>query len=630
MPRRPSISPRLLILVAAFMALASWPGSALSQTSSSASSACYAHLSRAKLVSSGKGWAVVDQPSNRPVDHSGRADDCTDEHLYWTDNDGQTWREITPPNMPTRSMGTSSFTPATGLQTIFFLDSSHGRMISTDTLNEDNDARLYFLSTEDGGKNWRSLLIQPPAYKLMDDMWPTQVYFSDPRHGWILWHWAMMNSSADALLSTTDGGRTWKRLPDPPGAGPLDFTSGRDGWMIGGPIEWEGIGRPGNTQLWLTHDGGEQWKPISIPVSADSPERVSYAQLKFDKRGDGVVAVQTWLSDYVVRFITCVTHDEGRSWQVSHFDAYEASPSLVDMHVIWTVFHLPKTEGTIFDRTRPPNTIRIGDREITPRVPVALSLEGGLGNVDFSDDSHGWTTYLNGRPSRFGLPGLAFDASELLSTTDGGESFRIITPPAAEDHPVPPPELYILNGSLVRYPPPPPFALRRPPILPNGRGQIRFAPSVGGPTIITGTGFQRENTVWIGSHQIEVASSDGRDLRFLIPPDVAPGTYNIYVENSYGKTNETEISIRSPQTLANLNINDGETIHPGQQIIISGPGFLLENQVWFDVQAVPAELIISGGPMLRATVPSSVPRGRCDVYVSNATGKSNVFTVTIE
>ena len=271
MPRRPSVSPRLAILVSAFMALASWPDVALSQTSSSASPTCYAHLSRAKLVSKGKGWAIVDQPSNRLVDRSGGADDCTDEHLYWTANDGQTWREITPPDMPTRNMGTSFFTPATGLQTVFFLDSSHGRMISTDALSEDNDARLYFLSTEDGGKNWRRLLIQRPTYKLMEDMWPTQVYFSDPRHGWILWHWSMMNSRANALLSTTDRGQSWKRLPDPPGAGPLDFTSARDGWMIGGSPGQEGIPVIDDDQLWGTHDGGVHWKAISVPLPTDSP-----------------------------------------------------------------------------------------------------------------------------------------------------------------------------------------------------------------------------------------------------------------------------------------------------------------------------------------------------------------------
>jgi photosystem II stability/assembly factor-like uncharacterized protein len=76
------------------------------------------------------------------------------------------------------------------------------------------------------------------AYKLEDGFFPGDVFFSDPRHGWFLWSWPT------ALLATKDGGRMWKRLSDPPGEGPMNFVSARDGLMIGG------------SQLWANHDGG--------------------------------------------------------------------------------------------------------------------------------------------------------------------------------------------------------------------------------------------------------------------------------------------------------------------------------------------------------------------------------------
>ncbi|HWY58864.1 MAG TPA: hypothetical protein VNZ03_30660 [Terriglobales bacterium] len=588
-----------------------------SQAIPRANPAPHSSLRQAKLVSQRTGWAVVDQPSDQFSEDS---EGTTSQHLYWTDDDGQTWREITPNPMMTRNLGN-----------IFFLDGTHGWVLASDALGEEEGARFYLYSTEDGGRNWSSLLLQRKMFNLRDDYtFPSQVFFSDPKHGWILWHWHMMNSSLDSLLATSDGGRTWKRLPDPPGAGPLDFTSARDGWMIGGSPGQEGIPVVEDDQLWVTHDGGVHWKAISVPLPADSPANVRFSELKFNSRGNGVVGAQAPVSDYVERFFSCVARGGGKSWQVSQFEAYGASPSLVDMHVIWTVFHMPKTKGTIFDRTRTPNTIRIGDREIAPTVPDTLSLEGSLGAVDFSDDSHGWTTFFNGRPSQYGLPGSAFASSELLSTTDGGKTFQTIAPPAAEEHPVAPPELYVLNGSIVQYPALPPLALRPPPILPNGRGQIRFAPPAGGPTIIKGTGFQRENTVWIGSHQIQVTSSDGKNLQFLIPLDIAPGTYKIYVENSHGKTIETQISIRSPESLAISNVNNGQTIHPGQEILLTGSGLLIENQVWFGKQAVPATLIISGGPMLQVLVPTSIPLGPCEVYFSNDMGNSNVVRVAID
>jgi hypothetical protein len=148
--------------------------------------------------------------------------------------------------------------------------------------------------------------------------------------------------------------------------------------------------------------------------------------------------------------------------------------------------------------------------------------------------------------------------------------------------------------------------------------------------IMSGTGFRQENTVWIGSHRIQVASNDGENLQFLVPEDLVPGTYKVYVENVYGKTNETEVSIRAPQALRISNIQNGEKVHAGQQILLSGSGFLLDNKVWFGTQGVAAKLIISGGTMLQVSVPVSIAVGPCEIYVSNASGKSASVEVIIE
>ena len=95
-----------------------------------------------------------------------------------------------------------------------------------------------------------------------------------------------------------------------------------------------------------------------------------------------MVVAQVPESDYVERFFSCVTRDGGKSWQVSEIEGYEV-----------------------------------------------------LNAVDFVDDSNGWTTYPNGRPVLLGQSRAAFTSLELLSTTDGGKTFRTITPPAAEQHP---------------------------------------------------------------------------------------------------------------------------------------------------------------------------------------------------
>jgi photosystem II stability/assembly factor-like uncharacterized protein len=607
MRQRLPLALRMAFFVVLVLSLASSPRAAYSQTIEAPSSDCYASLSKAKLVASDSGWAIVNQPIPHVTENPSNREDCVSEHLYWTDNDGRTWREITPHHMPTKNLGI-----------VYFLDRTHGWTISSDADREGSNAPFFVLSTRDGGNHWQAFPIQRAAVRWTTDLSPTAIFFADAKHGWISWHWAMMNSRLSALTATSDGGRTWKTLPDPPGPGPMQFTSALNGWMVGASAGQVGIPITEDNQLWATHDGGEHWDAISVPQPADSPEEFRFRALKFNAAGDGVLVGEIPLTTRAARFFACVTHDGGKFWQSFHFDEDEAQadPSLVNTRVVWSIFRWP-TE---------PTTIRTGDTEIAPAVPDTLSLQGRLGDVDFIDDSHAWATFTNGRSGPFTVQ-LLF---ELLSTADAGKTFRTITPPAGTHYPVLPPELFSLNGSIVNFPPQRALALRPPPIPTAGRGLFRFRPPVGGPMIITGTGFRRENTVWLGSHAIPVASNDGENLKFLVPPDVTPGTYEVYVENINGKTNETEVSIRAAQHLRISNIQNGEPIHPGQQIILSGSGFLLENTVWFGTQSVPAKLIISGGPMLMVYVPASIPSGHCEIHVSNDTGNSDIVSVIIE
>lgn len=255
-------------------------------------------------------------------------DDCAAQHIYWTHDNGQAWRDITPSNMPTLKIGT-----------VFFLDKLHGWMLSTDALADQANTRFYLLSSEDGGTHWRTLMLSRPMFHLMDDYYfPSQLFFSDPQHGWILWHWHMMHGSQDAILATSDGGRTWKRLGHTvPGGGPLQFMSPSDGWMIGGPEDREGIDRE-DTQLWVTHDDGAAWKPVPVPVPKDSSEQEPYlAAFKFKSVDEGVAIAQEQLGPRLFRVFTCRTRDGGKSRQTSQFDAYHAEPHFGSKHIFWSL-----------------------------------------------------------------------------------------------------------------------------------------------------------------------------------------------------------------------------------------------------------------------------------------------------
>ena len=604
MAQRQPLLPRVAFIVGAVAVMFTWPCFSRSQVFSRANPACFGSLRRAKPVSRGIGWAIVDQPS----DHPAEGEECTREYLYWTENNGQTWRDITPPDMPTRSIGQ-----------VFFLDLSHGWMLSTDALGEEENARFYLFSTEDGGKHWRTLLLQRPMFKLRDDYtFPTQLFFSDSQHGWILWHWHMMNSSLDSLLSTTDGGRTWMRLPDPPGAGPLQFISARDGWMIGDPQDESGVGGAEGNQLWATRDGGANWHAISVPVPADLASTYFIA-LKLKNRSEGMLAAGVASTPHgaTFRFLGCVTHNGGKTWRFSQFDALSAEPSIGDKHIFWSVF----------DRDTKKVTIQMDSNPISFALPAGFSLGGRFIEVDFIDDSNAWATYANGRR------GL-----DLISTTDGGKTSQIITPPVAAQTPFPPPELFVVNGIVIRYPKRSlGFALPPPSDLPTGGRPIRFGPYTGGPMTIKGTGFLPENTVWFGTRPTQAASKDGEHLLFVVPADLPPGNYDVYVENAHGKTNAVEVAVRPPESLRISGIKyrsirhmEELTIHPGEEIPIVGRGFLIENTVWFGTQAVAVQVTLSGGAYLRVVVPASLAPGPCEIYVTNASGKSNVVSVVIE
>jgi photosystem II stability/assembly factor-like uncharacterized protein len=283
---------------------------------------------------------------------------------------------------------------------IFFLNRSHGWVLSTDEDEHLESAHFYLLSTTDGARHWRSLMLRRP--KLMDhgndNFLPTQIYFFDPQHGWILWRYDFTHSSRYALLQTSDGGQTWKPLPEPPGAGPAQFVSSTDGWMIGDMSD-DGIGDQGNAQLWRTNDGGRKWSPIAIPIPEDSAEQRSYLiALKFPNMREGMVAAGLHNG-----FANCRTEDGGETWQFSQFPALHAMASIGAKHIFWSV-----------DRN-----VQMDNQPIPLTLPVGVHPGGDFYELDFLDDSNAWIDYRDGHGPRF----------LLIATIDGGKTTRLIWPP---------------------------------------------------------------------------------------------------------------------------------------------------------------------------------------------------------
>jgi photosystem II stability/assembly factor-like uncharacterized protein len=590
MAKKEPLLKRLAFLAVAAMLLPLCPSIALAQNPPTLNPNCRGILSRASLVSLNAGWAVVDQRA----DYLAPGEGCPIGRLYWTDSNGQNWRDITPVQMPTRNIGQ-----------IFFVDRAHGWMLSADTVDADGDTRSYLLSTSDGGMTWRTLEFQKPIYKLLDDMFPGEIFFSDLKHGWILWSLAERDSTVHALLATADGGKTWKRLPDPPGNGPTDFVSARDGWMIGDPKGGPVFPDQISNHLWATRDGGAHWQDVATTLPSDVTKG-QFIALKFRNTAEGMLAADVGGGSPdadTYHLLGCVTHDGGKTWQFSKLDESDGGPAFGRTHIIWI----------LFDFETQQSTIRADNQIISPSFAPGIPLGGQLESADFFDDANGWVTYLD-------QPAARFAGTELLATTDGGKTFQIITPPAAETYLFPSPEFGAVNGATNRS---------------SGKlvGGGAFA---GGPMEIFGNGFLSENAVWFGSRVVPVTTKNGGEMFFQLPPDIVPGTYEVFIENAHGKSNTLEVSVRPAQSLSMSAIDDKDyqplsdsTIHRGQTISIYGRGLQIENTVWFGNESVTAQSHTGSG-FLQVEVPGSIPPGRCEIYVSNASGKSNIITLVVE
>ena len=170
--------------------------------------------------------------------------------LYWTDDDGKQWRQITPPKADTERIAD-----------VFFVNDAIGFALLA---NEDRNGRVApfrLAATVNGGGNWSlqsvDLLSSREAQLLSDR---GSVSFTDSAHGWLLLRISSgSNFSRAMLFQTADGGRNWKRLPDPPAAGSLQFSGASAGTLIGGPS--------GN-EVYQTEDGGSTWKlqPTAAPI----------------------------------------------------------------------------------------------------------------------------------------------------------------------------------------------------------------------------------------------------------------------------------------------------------------------------------------------------------------------------
>ncbi|MFH2104069.1 MAG: glycoside hydrolase domain-containing protein [Chloroflexota bacterium] len=335
--------------------------------------------------------------------------------LFWTDDNGRNWREITPAYAAQATIGA-----------VKFIDPQRGWAILTIT---DGSPMSYILArTVNGGVNWQytplALFQQGDVDALAGEIY---LEWFDASTGWlVIKKSTSSNFSLGSLFRTTDGGSTWTRGSAPIGE-PVYFVTRDIGWMAGGAA---------GDELYRSIDGGRTWQPQTVQPSPEGAGRlVNYLLPQFGDSNTGTLPVLV-NDGYNAQLSLYATSDGGASWQLTSGLAITRN---VDVGA-----GLPLA---VFDRGRMvmvmPQSYQIASMSGDGRISLTNNQDHrslGIVELEMASLTSGWAKHMTGdcHPD----PNLADnDPSEpkgdvtctltvqLLTTTDGGVNWTPVTLP---------------------------------------------------------------------------------------------------------------------------------------------------------------------------------------------------------
>jgi photosystem II stability/assembly factor-like uncharacterized protein len=182
-------------------------------------------------------------------------------HLLRTANEGETWRDVTP---PAGRISADGFFPL-GVDEAWATAASWTSSEAGPTNPAGPSAVVWH--TRDGGKHWQAGQPIPlgwPGHAQADWKSFPSLFFLDGNHGWFWAHLMDADSPTNPptfnkLFRTKDAGQTWQLVADtrdlPPGGAGLVFSDNQTGWT--------GSSQPGTSGpvvVFSTRDGGRTWQ----------------------------------------------------------------------------------------------------------------------------------------------------------------------------------------------------------------------------------------------------------------------------------------------------------------------------------------------------------------------------------
>lgn len=368
--------PRILLrLGAAFLILVALGSLSTAVTAAEPVSDIEINIHDFQVVEAGMGWVLLGS------------------QLYWTDENGLEWIDITP--------------PAGTILDVQFLDGQTGMVV----LSQNDPSQFIVASTSDAGGTWNSTTYDFSELSQMPSA-VTDVHmgWQNESLGWLVFKMATgSNFSVGLLYTTEDGGKTWQAREIPLGE-PAFFVDAQHGWVAGGPA-----GR-----LYHTQDGGQSWQE-------QSPASQAYYQLPiFSDTLHGILPAM--IADNESMSVEVFqTADAGQTWTSAGRVSLEADTP-VDMS-------LPLSIGDPSSLTLlVPNSDRIVHLLAGQRTEISTQdvQSADIVKLDMASQQSGWGQWVVGDCETSGKSDdtrACTRETKLLSTTDGGVHWEAIALP---------------------------------------------------------------------------------------------------------------------------------------------------------------------------------------------------------